>query len=245
MTQEQHMSLNGQRVVVLGGTSGIGFATAQAAARQGAAVTVVSNNPSNVQRALAMLPENASGEVADLTDRVQVDTVFERIGQFDHLVFTAGEAFQLMDLGSMDLGVAQELFTLRYFGTLSAIQAAAPRIRPNGSIVLSTGIAGDRAGPGWSVGASICGAVESLTRVLAVELAPIRVNAVSPGLIRTPLWARMPAADREQMYASVAASIPVGRAGEPQDIADTFVFLMNQGFATGSIITVDGGAVLV
>jgi NAD(P)-dependent dehydrogenase (short-subunit alcohol dehydrogenase family) len=174
-----------------------------------------------------------------------VDTVFERIGQFDHLVFTAGEAFQLMDLGSMDLGVAQELFTLRYFGTLSAIQAAAPRIRPNGSIVLSTGIAGDRAGPGWSVGASICGAVESLTRVLAVELAPIRVNAVSPGLIRTPLWARMPAADREQMYASVAASIPVGRAGEPQDIADTFVFLMNQGFATGSIITVDGGAVLV
>ena len=80
------MSLNGQRVVVLGGTSGIGFATAQAAARQGAAVTVVSSNPSNVQRALAMLPENASGEVADLTDRVQVDTVFERIGQFDHLI---------------------------------------------------------------------------------------------------------------------------------------------------------------
>lgn len=239
------MSLNDQRVVVLGGTSGIGFATAQAAARQGAAVTVVSSNPSNVQQALAALPENASGEVADLTDRVQVDTIFERIGQFDHLVFTAGEAFQLTELGSMDLGVAQELFTLRYFGTLSAIQAAAPRIRTNGSIALSTGIAGDRAGPGWSVGASICGAVESLTRALAVELAPIRVNAVSPGLIRTPLWARMPAVDREQMHASVAASIPVGRLGEPQDIADAFVFLMNQGFATGSIITVDGGAVLV
>lgn len=239
------MSLNGQRVVVLGGTSGIGLATAQAAARQGAAVTVVSSNPSNVRRALVELPGNASGEVADLTDSAQVEAVFERMGELDHLVFTAGEALQLMELKSMDIGMAQGFFTLRYFGTLSAVKAAAPRIRPGGSIVLSTGIAGDRAGAGWSVGASICGAVESLTRALAVELAPIRVNAVSPGLIRTPLWARMPAADREQMYASAAGSIPVGHVGEPQDVAEAFLFLMNQGFATGSIITVDGGAVLV
>jgi NAD(P)-dependent dehydrogenase (short-subunit alcohol dehydrogenase family) len=239
------MSLNGQRVVVLGGTSGIGLATAQVAARQGASVTVVSSNPSRVQRALAELPASASGEAADLTDPKQVDAVFQRIGELDHMVFTAGEALQLMELSSMDLELAQEFFTLRYFGTLSAVRAAAPRIRPHGSIALSTGIAGDRAGAGWSVGASICGAVESLTRALAVELAPIRVNAVSPGLVRTPLWERMPAANREQMYASVAGSIPVGRVGEPQDIADAFVFLMNQGFATGSVITVDGSAILV
>jgi NAD(P)-dependent dehydrogenase (short-subunit alcohol dehydrogenase family) len=116
---------------------------------------------------------------------------------------------------------------------------------PQWSILLSTDIAGDRTGPGWSVGASICGAVESLTRALAVELAPIRVNAVSPGLIRTPLWARMPVAEREQMFSSAAGKIPAGRVGEPQDIADAFAFLMNQRFATGSIITVDGGAVLV
>jgi NAD(P)-dependent dehydrogenase (short-subunit alcohol dehydrogenase family) len=239
------MSLKGQRVIVLGGTSGIGLATAQGAARQGAAVTVVSSNPSHVRRALAELPGNASGEVADLTDSAQVEAVFERMGDLDHLVFTAGEALQLMELKSMDIGVAQGFFTLRYFGTLSAVKAAAPRIRPGGSIVLCTGIAGDRAAAGWSVGASICGAVESLTRALAVELAPIRVNAVSPGLIRTPLWARMPVADREQMYVSAAGSIPVGRVGEPADVAQAFLFLMNQGFATGSIITVDGGAVLV
>lgn len=239
------MPLNGQRVVVLGGTSGIGLATARVAARQGAAVTVVSSNPANVRRALAELPSSASGEVADLSDSAQVDAVFERIGELDHLVFTAGDAVQLQELSSMDLGLARESFTLRYFGTLAAVRAAAPRIRPNGSIGLSTGIAGDRAGAGWSVGASICGAVESLTRALAVELAPIRVNAVSPGLIRTPLWARMPAVDREQMYASSAGSIPAGRVGEPHDVGEAFVFLMNQGFATGSIVTVDGGAVLV
>jgi NAD(P)-dependent dehydrogenase (short-subunit alcohol dehydrogenase family) len=239
------MSLHGQHVVVLGGTSGIGLATAQAAAQQGAAVTVVSSNSSNVRRALVVLPGNASGEVADLSDSAQVEAVFERMGELDHLVFTAGEALQLMELKSMDIGLAQGFFTLRYFGTLCAVKAAAPRIRPGGSIVLSTGIAADRAGAGWSVGASICGAVESLTRALAVELAPIRVNAVSPGVVRTPLWARMPADEREQMYASVAGSIPVGRVGEPQDIAEAFLFLMNQGFATGSIITVDGGAVLV
>jgi NAD(P)-dependent dehydrogenase (short-subunit alcohol dehydrogenase family) len=239
------MSLNGQRVVVLGGTSGIGLATAHVAAQQRAAVTVISSNPSNVRRAVAELPGNASGEVADLTDPVQVETVFERVGQLDHLVFTAGEAPQLMELSSMDLDLAKHFFTLRYFGALSAVQAAAPRMSPHGSIVLSTGIAGDHASVGWAVGASICGAVESLTRALAVELAPIRVNAVSPGLVRTPLWAGMPAANREQMYAAAAGSIPVGRVGEPQDIAEAFVFLMNQGFATGSVITVDGGAVLV
>lgn len=239
------MSLNGQRVVVLGGSSGIGLATAQGAAGQGAAVTVVSSNPANVASALGQLPDSACGEVADLTEPAQVEAVFERIGELDHLVFTAGEALQLMELKSMDIAVAQGFFTLRYFGTVSAVKAAVPRIRPGGSIVLSTGIAGDRAGPGWSVGASICGAVQALTRALAVELAPIRVNAVAPGLIRTPLWARMPAADREQMYASAAGSIPVGRVGEPGDVAQAFLFLMNQGFATGSTVTVDGGAVLV
>jgi NAD(P)-dependent dehydrogenase (short-subunit alcohol dehydrogenase family) len=168
-----------------------------------------------------------------------------KTGITNHLVFTAGEAFQLTELNTMDLQLAREAFTLRYFGTLCAVQAAIARIRPNESIVLSTGIAGDRAGPGWSVGASICGAVESLTRALAVELAPIRVNAVSPGLIRTPLWARIPVADREQMSISAAGKVPDRRVGEPQDIADAFVFLMKQGFTTGSIITVDGGAVLV
>jgi NAD(P)-dependent dehydrogenase (short-subunit alcohol dehydrogenase family) len=124
------------------------------------------------------------------------------------------------------------------------VHAAAPHLRPGGSITLTTGTAGRRPGPGWAVAASICGAVESLTRALAVELAPIRVNAVAPGVVRSPLWASMAPASREQLYRDTAAAIPAGRVGEPGDIAHAYLYCLTQPFATGSILTVDGGTVL-
>src|SRR6185312_5334129 len=167
------MDLHGQRVVILGGTSGIGLATAKAAARCGAEVTVVSRQP------------------ADLTDQALVCRLFGDLGDIDHLVFTAGEPLALMDMAALNLDKAREFFALRYFGALWAVHAAAPHLQPGGSITLTTGIASRRPGPGWAVAASICGAVESLTRALAVELAPIRVNAVCPGVVRSPLWASM------------------------------------------------------
>jgi NAD(P)-dependent dehydrogenase (short-subunit alcohol dehydrogenase family) len=133
---------------------------------------------------------------------------------------------------------------VRYFGALWAVHAAMPHLRPGGSITLTAGIAGHRPGPGWAVAASICGAVESLTRALAVELAPIRVNAVSPGVVRSPLWASMTPASREQFYRDTAAAIPAGRVGDVDDIAQAYLFCLTQPFTTGSIVTVDGGAVL-
>lgn len=120
-----------------------------------------------------------------------------------------------------------------------------PNIGKGGSIVLTTGIAGQRPRKGWVVAASVCGTIEALTRALAIELAPIRVNAVSPGVVRTELWQNMSAAEREQMYETVGNSLPVGRVGEPHDIAQAYVFLMHEGFATGQIVVVDGGTVLV
>lgn len=238
------MDLHEQRVVVLGGTSGTGFATAKAAAARGAEVTVVSSRPASVDRALADLPPGTRGKAADLTDTAQVLRLFEDLGRFDHLVFTAGEPLALMSLDTLDLEQAREFFTLRYFGALWAVHAAIPHLRPGGSITLTTGVAGQRPGPGWAVAASICGAVESLTRALAVELAPIRVNAVSPGIVRSPLWASMTQTSREQFYRDTAASIPAGRVGEVDDIAQAYLYCLTQRFATGSILAVDGGAVL-
>ncbi|MFF0340694.1 SDR family oxidoreductase [Kribbella sp. NPDC004875] len=233
------MTLQDQRVVVLGGTSGIGLATAQLAAAAGATVVVASSNPESVQRALETLPGPAAGEAVDLTDVAAVAAFFDRLDAFDHLVFTAGEALTLLEVGSMDLDRARAAFELRYFGALGAVSAAVPKIRPGGSIVLTTGAAGDRPGPGWSVAASICGAMDSLVRALAVELAPLRVNAVKPGVVRTPLW-------REAVdYDETARHLPVQRVGEPEDIAAAYVYLMNQPYATGSIVGVDGGHVLV
>jgi NAD(P)-dependent dehydrogenase (short-subunit alcohol dehydrogenase family) len=233
------VTLQDQRVVILGGTSGIGLATARLAAAQGATVIVASSNPDSVKRALETLPGTASGEAVDLTDSAAVTAFFDRLEPFDHLVFTAGEALTLLDVGSMDLAQARSAFELRYFGALGAVTAAVPKIRPGGSVVLTTGAAGDRPGPGWSVAASVCGAMDSLVRALAVELAPIRVNAVKPGVVRTPLW-------RGGLeYDETARQLPVQRVGEPEDIAEAYVYLMNQGYSTGSIVSVDGGHVLV
>ena len=239
------MTLQDQRVVLLGGTSGIGLATAGLAAAQGATVIVASSNHESVKRALDTLPTTASGQAVDLTDPVAVKAFFDGLDAFDHLVYTAGESLTLLDVASMDLAQARKAFELRFFGALGAVSAAASKIRPGGSVVLTTGAAGDRPNPGWSVAASICGAVDSLVRALAVELAPLRVNAVKPGVVRSPLWSNLSVEDQQTLYDETSRLLPVGRVGEVTDIAEAYVYLMNQGYATGTILTVDGGHVLV
>jgi len=124
----------------------------------------------------------------------------------------------------------------------TAAKYASANIRPGGSIVLTTGIAGARPLKGWTIAASICGAMVSLTRALAVELAPTRVNADSPGVVRTALWDNLSEADRSAMYQQVGAALPVGRVGEASDIAESFLYLMREGYGTGQVIVVDGGA---
>jgi NAD(P)-dependent dehydrogenase (short-subunit alcohol dehydrogenase family) len=118
-------------------------------------------------------------------------------------------------------------------------------IRKGGSIVLTTGVAGQRPQKGWVVAASVCGTIEALTRALALELAPIRVNAVSFGVVRTNLWQNMTGLERESLYESVGNSLPVGRVGEADDIAQAYLFLMQEQFSTGQTLVVDSGTVLV
>lgn len=239
------MNLKGQRVVVLGGTSGIGLATAQAAASEGAEVVVVSSRQDSVDRAVAALPKGSAGHVADLSREDAIASLFEKIGAFDHLVYTAGENLELKELDALSVDWARRFWNIRYWGAFAAVKYGAPKIRSSGSIVLTTGVAGARPHKGWSVAASICSAMEGFTRALAVELAPIRVNAVSPGVVRSPLWAAMSEKDREAMYRAAGAALPVGRVGEVDDIAQAYLFLMKEGFSTGQVIVVDGGTVLV
>jgi NAD(P)-dependent dehydrogenase (short-subunit alcohol dehydrogenase family) len=187
---------------------------------------------------------NAQGHTLDLSDEQAVETLFAKLGAFDHLVFTAGDSLHLHNLATTDLKQARRAFELRYWAALAAVKYGSKNIRKGGSVVLTTGVAGQRPQKGWVVAASVCGTIDALTRALAVELAPIRVNAVSPGVVRTNLWQSMSAAEREQMYESVGKSLPVGRVGEPHDIAQAYVFLMQEGFGTGQILVVDGGTVL-
>jgi NAD(P)-dependent dehydrogenase (short-subunit alcohol dehydrogenase family) len=231
------------RTVILGGTSGIGLAVAAAAEKEGMAVTVVSSRHSSVDRALAEVP-GATGAVVDLSDGDAVAAFFAGAGKLDHLVYTAGEPFDLMPVADLDVDAARKFFELRYFGALAAITAARPHLSTHGSITLTSGTAGTRGGPGWAVAASICGAVEGLTRSLAVELAPVRVNAVAPGVVRSPLWHTMSEVDRERMYEQAGAAIPAGRVGEVGDVARAYLYCMTQTWATGTVLTVDGGSVL-
>ena len=237
--------LQQKRVVVVGGSSGIGLAVAQQAASQGAEVVIVSSNAERVQQAVVALDGKAEGHALDLSNERAIQAFFQRIGDFDHLVFTAGDTLQLNDLVATDLTKARHAFELRYWAALAAVKYASPHIRNDGSIVLTTGVAGQRPHKGWTVAASVCGTIEALTRALAVELAPIRVNAVCPGVVRTNLWQNMNADAREHLYESVGKSLLVGRVGEACEIARAYLFLMQEGYSTGQTVVLDGGAVLV
>jgi Enoyl-(Acyl carrier protein) reductase len=149
----------------------------------------------------------------------------------------------LHELADTDLKQARRAFELRYWSALATVKYGSPQIRKGGSIVLTTGVAGRRPRSGWVIAASVCGTIEALTRALAIELAPIRVNAVSPGVVRTNLWQNMSSSEREQLFESLGKRLPVGRVGEAHDIAQAYLFLMQEGFSTGQTVVVDGGTV--
>jgi NAD(P)-dependent dehydrogenase (short-subunit alcohol dehydrogenase family) len=234
-----------QRVVIVGGSSGIGLAVAEEVASQGSEVVIVSSNAERVQEAIKSIGGKTQGQAVDVSDEGAVESFFKKLGAFDHLVFTAGDSLHVHELALTDLKQARRAFELRYWSALATVKYGSPQIRKGGSVVLTTGIAGQRPQSGWVIAASVCGTIEALTRALAVELAPIRVNAVSPGVVRTNLWQNMNSSEREQLFESVGKRLPVGRVGEAHDIAQAYLFLMKEGFGTGQTVVVDGGTALV
>jgi NAD(P)-dependent dehydrogenase (short-subunit alcohol dehydrogenase family) len=237
------MSLKNARVLVIGGTSGIGLGVASAAVERGAIPIVVSRQQSSVDRALAQLPEDARGGTVDLTDPDSLDRLASDIGEIEHLVFTAGESLELAPLSGLTPDVINGFFRTRFVGALSAVRVFAPRITSGGSITLTSGTAAQQPGFG-ALPVSICGAMNALTTALAVELAPIRVNAVAPGVVRTPLWDAMSETDRQAMYDQAAQQLPLERIGEVTDIARAYLYCMEQAYGTGIVLTVDGGTLL-
>ena len=239
------MSLTRKRVVIIGGTSGIGLATAHAAVDAGAEVIIASSRQSSIDAALGELSAGTTGHALDVLDIAAVRAFFDNVGEFDHLAYTAGESLRLLPVDGMNLDEARGFFQIRFFGALNAVSIAAKQIRAEGSITLTSGSARTRPGAGWSVASSLCGATTSLAGALAVELAPIRVNVVEPGIVRSPLWSGMTAEDQQSMFDQQASILPVGRVGEVEDIARAFLYSMTQTFMTGTSIPVDGGALLV
>jgi NAD(P)-dependent dehydrogenase (short-subunit alcohol dehydrogenase family) len=238
------MSLADQRVVIIGGSSGMGLATAHAAAAAGASVTIASSHRERLDAALAELPDTCDGFVTDTRAEADVAALFERVGTLDHLVYTAGDALDRRPLQDLPLDEARHLFDVRFWGVIAAVKHAAPRIKPGGSIVLTSGIIGVRPTPGAALAAGSVGAIEGLARGLAVDLAPVRVNTVRPGPIRTPMWDGIPQPQLDAMVAAFTERTLTEAVGEPDQIAATNLYLMENGFVTGTVLTVDGGFIL-
>lgn len=239
---ETPLALGGKRVIVIGGTSGIGFAIAEFACTLGAAVVVGSRSQFNVEATVKRLPRS-TGHLVDLRDETSVAAFFAAVGPFDHLAVTAGDWDTPMFSSTQDLDLAQakEALAVRFWGALLAAKHAGGSIAPDGSITLTSGMLAHRPGKGTVMATAFGGAVEHLTRGLAVDLAPVRVNAVCPGLILTDVVKQRPEATLKAMVAHQ----PLPRVGTPAEAATAYVYLMLNGYATGQILAVDGGGLLV
>ncbi len=234
--------LRGKRVVIIGGSGGFGLATAIAAAELGAHVIVASSNQARIDSALAKLPKEARGIVVDASSEAALKALFETVGEIDHLVYTAGDPTGHGGFVDTPAELAQQVFGVRFWGAYSAARFA--RIRAGGSITFTSATSGMRPNKGWTLAACICGAMEALTRSLAIELAPTRVNCVRAGAVDTELWDRL-GYQRQGVLDALAQRTTVGRVGRPGDLGAAYLFLLRNGFASGSVVTVDGGALLV
>jgi NAD(P)-dependent dehydrogenase (short-subunit alcohol dehydrogenase family) len=244
--EEAAMSLQGKRVLVVGGSSGIGLAVARGAAGEGAQVIIASSGRERVDAAAKAIP-GASGVALDVRDGAAVREGLAGLGDLDHLAYTAGDwgGPRRGALADLDLDAAGQVFAVRFWGALRVIQAAHPRVRPGGSITLTDGMIAHRPQKGSSVSSAMAGAIEHLTRALAVELAPVRVNCVCPGLIRTDVWNSIPEDRREAQLERMTARQPLARAGEPGEAAEAYLHFMRAGYTTGQVLRVDGGSSVV
>ncbi|MGH1573894.1 SDR family oxidoreductase [Methylobacterium sp. P31] len=233
--------LNGQRFLVVGGSSGIGLATAVAAASAEAAVTIVSRSQNKLDAACSTVGHGARAKVLDMTDNIAVERFFADEGTWDHVVVSAAETAR-GPVRSLALDAAKAAMESKFWGAYHIARAA--QIKPGGSLTFVSGYMAERPQATAVLQGAINAALEGLARGLALELAPVRVNTVSPGLIETPLWSRMPEADRKALFASAAERLPAHRIGQPEDIANAVLFLATTPFATGSTVRVDGGGAI-
>jgi len=232
--------LQASRVVVLGGSSGIGLATAQAAAAAGAHVTIASRSAERLRAALDGLGPQAASHVLDVRQDAAMEAFF--VGaEWDHLVIASAET-RTGGTRSLPMDDAYAAMDSKFWGAYRAARAA--RIRAGGSITLVAGGLAIKPSAEGVLQGAINAALESLGRGLALELAPVRVNTISPGLIETPLQTRLGAAAWQKRREQAIAHLPLHRVGQAEDIAQAILFLMTSPFTTGATLRVDGGSAI-
>lgn len=228
--------------VVFGGSYGIGEATAKLLTEGGTKVTIVGRNAERLASAAGRIGGNVQTAVANALDRDAVLKVFEAAGPVDTVVICVAGIMAIGLFKDLNLGVLRASLEEKTIAQLQVAQVAAHYMKANGSITFVTAGSAGSAIPTASGPGAVSGALESLIPTLALELAPIRVNAVSPGLIDTGLWDFMPDETRKSFLSTHAANLAVGRIGQAIDVAEVIELVTRCGFITGSIYQVDGGS---
>jgi NAD(P)-dependent dehydrogenase (short-subunit alcohol dehydrogenase family) len=236
------MQLKDQNVIIIGGSSGIGLATAYLAQSQGAVVTITGRSEDKLQRAANDLGV-AKTAILDMAKETDIRQLFTDCPAIDHLVILGAS----LALGAMQDAPLEDLsrpITDRLLGAIQVIRHAIPKMS-GGSVTLMSGLLASRPVVGMSAVAAAIGGIEAMTRALALELAPVRVNAIAPGYIDTPMLRAALNDQYKGVVKAQSATLPVQRIGTAEETARAIVFLMTSGFITGEILHIDGGARLI
>ncbi|KAF2851318.1 short-chain dehydrogenase/reductase-like protein SDR [Plenodomus tracheiphilus IPT5] len=255
--------LRGARVLVIGGSSGIGFCVAEACVEHGAIVTVSSSNQDRVSKAVERLKgsypsakERVFGLPVDLSsaDTLEVElkklleNTKEKLGgeKLDHVVFTAGNTIPTVLLEDMTMKNIVKAGQVRFFAPLLLAKFLPTYLNESykSSYTITTGTTSEKPVPNWSVVGSYAGGHHSMVRNLALDLKPIRVNGVSPGAVNTELW-NMPANQKDIVLKAVAEKMTTGRPGQPEDVAESYLVVMKDVNMDGSVVRTDGGYMLM
>jgi len=233
--------LKNKRVVITGGSSGIGFATAKMAVESGAEVIIAGRSKDKLATAKHAIGNTVQTKVLDVSDENSVISFFNEIENFDHLITPAAGSVMGPFLEQDSKNVISFIES-KLLGQYYTVKHAVPKLNKTGSITLFSGIVSRKPFVGGSSFAMAAGAIESLTRCLALELAPIRVNCITPGIIATEIWdSLMPKDMQEQTFSQFASQLPSGRVGTADDVCKAISYLLSNTFVTGSIVDVDGG----
>ena len=233
--------MSSQHTVIVGGSSGIGLATAQHLLATGEQVTIAGRSQDRLDAAKTSLGANGRAVRIDATEAESLPKAFAAIGSFDHLVLALGSRKGFGPFAGMSLADMRGSFEEKVYAHFAAAQAALPFLRKDGSITLVSAVSAHAAAPGTAAIGAANAAVAAFVPVLAAELKPLRVNGVSPGVINTPWWDVMPGDQKRAVFAEYGAKNPVGRVGNPEDVAHAIAFLIHNTFVTGHVLLCDGG----
>ena len=238
------MSLKDKHVVIIGASSGMGLATAKASAEVGAKVTLVARRQDALEQAVTEIGWGAQAIVADIGDEDAIKSLFAQVETVDHLV-TAAADLTFAPIQQLDSTAAKNIIASKILGPFYAVKHGTSHLSKDGSITFISGFSAWKPVAGTALIAAVDGSLAAFCRSLAVELAPIRVNVMAPGVVETQMWQGVPQDNRTAFFATVSQQLPVGRIGSLKDMADAVLYLMQNSFITGTVLHVDGGHRLI